>query len=137
VLTIGDVPHDWLFDRVAAVVHHCGAGTAAGGLRAGLPVVGVPATGDQLYWARRLRDLGVSAATIPQRRLTAERLGAAIRTALTDSTFRDNAKQLAVCIAAEDGAGRVLAVVESLLTTVALRPSLSSAASPHQSAPRS
>jgi UDP:flavonoid glycosyltransferase YjiC (YdhE family) len=73
VLTIGDVPHDGLFDRVAAVVHHCGAGTAAGGLRAGVPAIGVPSMGDQPYWARRLRDLGVSAATIPQRHRRATR----------------------------------------------------------------
>jgi sterol 3beta-glucosyltransferase len=115
VLTIGDVPHDWLFDRVGAVVHHCGAGTAAGGLRAGVPAVGVPVAGDQPFWARRLRVLGVSSATIPQRRITAENLGAAIQNAMNDSVIRDNAKDLAARIATEDGAGRVVAVVEGLL----------------------
>jgi sterol 3beta-glucosyltransferase len=113
VLTIGDVPHDWLFDRVAAAVHHCGAGTAAAGLRAGVPTVGVPAMGDQPFWARRLSDLGVSSATIPQRRLNAELLSAAIRVALNDSTIRDNAERLASRIAAEDGAGRVLDAVNA------------------------
>jgi sterol 3beta-glucosyltransferase len=113
VLTIGDVPHDWLFDRVAAAVHHCGASTAAAGLRAGVPTVGVPAMGDQPFWARRLSDLGVSSATIPQRRLNAELLSAAIRVALNDSTIRDNAERLASRIAAEDGAGRVLDAVNA------------------------
>lgn len=36
-LTIGAAPYDWLFDWVAAVVHSCGAGTTAAGLRAGVP----------------------------------------------------------------------------------------------------
>ena len=31
------VPHDWLFPRVRAVVHHGGAGTTAAGLRYGKP----------------------------------------------------------------------------------------------------
>ena len=39
---VGEVPHDWLFPRVAAVVHHAGAGTTAAGLRAGVPAVPVP-----------------------------------------------------------------------------------------------
>ena len=30
---IGSCPHSWLFERVAAVVHHGGAGTTAAGLR--------------------------------------------------------------------------------------------------------
>lgn len=46
VLTIGDAPHDWLFPRMAAVVHHMGAGTTGAGLRAGVPAVGLPAFGD-------------------------------------------------------------------------------------------
>lgn len=42
VLTIGDVPHALLFPRLAAVVHHGGAGTSAAALRAGVPAVTVP-----------------------------------------------------------------------------------------------
>jgi UDP:flavonoid glycosyltransferase YjiC (YdhE family) len=115
MLTVGDVPHDWLFERVAAVVHHCGAGTAAAGLRAGVPAVGVPVAGDQPFWARRLRELGVSSATIPQRRLTADRLGSAIRTALEDTTIHLATTTLAASIAAEDGAGQAVGVVEGCL----------------------
>jgi UDP:flavonoid glycosyltransferase YjiC (YdhE family) len=115
MLTVGDVPHDWLFERVAAVVHHCGAGTAAAGLRAGVPAVGVPVAGDQPFWARRLRELGVSSATIPQRRLTADRLGSAMRTALEDTMIHLATTTLAASIAAEDGVGQAVGVVEGCL----------------------
>lgn len=37
VLTVGDLPHAPLFPRLAAVVHHAGAGTSAAALRAGVP----------------------------------------------------------------------------------------------------
>jgi len=115
VLTIGDLPHDWLFERVAAVVHACGAGTTGAGLRAGLPAVAIPEpTGDQPFWARRLAHLGVSAATLSRRKLTADGLAAAIGTALTEPAHRDNAKQVAATLAAEDGAGRAVATVERL-----------------------
>lgn len=43
---IGDCPHEWLFDRVAAVVHHGGAGTTACGLRKSKPTIVVPFFGE-------------------------------------------------------------------------------------------
>ncbi|CCF42548.1 UDP-glucose,sterol transferase, partial [Colletotrichum higginsianum] len=42
VYWIGDCPHEWLFQHVAAVVHHGGAGTTACGLRNGKPTTIVP-----------------------------------------------------------------------------------------------
>ncbi|MBN3884196.1 MAG: hypothetical protein HWQ44_14800 [Nostoc sp. JL34] len=37
VFVIKEVPHDWLFPQVPAVVHHGGASTTAAVLRAGTP----------------------------------------------------------------------------------------------------
>lgn len=39
VFLLGNVPHDWLFPRCSAVVHHGGAGTTAIGIALGLPTV--------------------------------------------------------------------------------------------------
>ncbi|MFG1610796.1 glycosyltransferase [Actinoplanes sp. NPDC049265] len=58
ILTIGEAPHDWLFPRMAAVVHHAGAGTTAAALRAGVPAVPVPVLADQPFWAARVHALG-------------------------------------------------------------------------------
>jgi len=44
--TIGDCPHEWLFQHVAAVVHHGGAGTTACGLKNGRPTTVVPFFGE-------------------------------------------------------------------------------------------
>lgn len=116
VIAVGEVPHDWLFAQAAAVVHHCGAGTAAAGLRAGVPSIAAPGPyGDQSFWARRLFDLGVSPPPIPQRRLSADNLGEAIHAVLSDNSFGDQAAKMAAAIAAEDGAGRVLATVDRVL----------------------
>jgi sterol 3beta-glucosyltransferase len=49
VFVVGSVPHSWLFSRVAAVVHHGGAGTTAAGLRAGVPNIVIPFFGDQPF----------------------------------------------------------------------------------------
>ncbi|OBJ96208.1 sterol 3-beta-glucosyltransferase [Mycolicibacterium fortuitum] len=117
VITVGDVPHDWLFARAAAVVHHCGAGTTAAGLRAGVPTVAVPAGyGDQPFWARRLFELGVSPQPLRQSHLDPKSLGVAIRTVLSNNRFRDNAEVISTQIDAEDGAGQVVSTVEKVLS---------------------
>ncbi len=38
VFVLDSAPHSWLFPRMAAVVHHGGAGTTAEGVRAGVPI---------------------------------------------------------------------------------------------------
>jgi sterol 3beta-glucosyltransferase len=116
ILLVGEVPHDWLFPRTAAVVHHAGAGTTGAGLRAGVPAVAVPVLLDQPFWAARLHRLGVAPAPLPQRDLSADALAAAIRSCLDEPGFRRRAAALAARIRAEDGADGVLTVVDALGT---------------------
>ena len=56
------VPYDWLFPRVAAVVHHGGTGTTGLGLRAGKATVVCPYFNDQPFWGKVVHDLGVGPA---------------------------------------------------------------------------
>ncbi|MGK4584088.1 glycosyltransferase [Kitasatospora sp. HPMI-4] len=107
VLTVQEVPHQWLFPQAAAVVHHAGAGTTAAGLRAGVPQIPVPGQLDAPFWAARLTRLGVSPRPLPLAGLTADRLAAALREAVDDPRYRLRARRLAARIDAEDGAGAV------------------------------
>jgi sterol 3beta-glucosyltransferase len=91
VLPIASVPHDWLFPRMAAVVHHAGAGTTGAGLRAGVPVVPVPVVADQPFWAARLAWVGVSLGAVRFKHLSAERLAALIRQAVGEPPYRQRA----------------------------------------------
>jgi vancomycin aglycone glucosyltransferase len=79
---VGEVNQQALFKRVAAVVHHGGAGTTTTATRAGVPQVVVPQIADQPYWASRVAELGIGVAhdgPTP----TVESLSAALATALT------------------------------------------------------
>jgi sterol 3beta-glucosyltransferase len=108
VLRVGSVPHAWLFPRVAAVVHHGGAGTTGAALRAGVPSVVLPLAADQPSWARIVHSLGAGPVPIPFRKLTAERLAAAIRGAVSDGLIRQRAAELGRQVRAEDGTGRAV-----------------------------
>ncbi|MEU1375461.1 glycosyltransferase [Streptomyces triculaminicus] len=113
ILTIGECPHDWLFPRMAALVHHAGPGTVGAGLRAGVPAVPVPLALDQPFWARRLTALGLSPAYINARRLTTDTLAAALHATLHDTRYRDECTKTSRIIESQDGATAVLNELEN------------------------
>jgi len=98
---VDEVNQQALFGRVAAVVHHGGAGTTTTATQAGAPQVVVPQWADQPYWAGRVADLGIGVAHEPATPTT-ESLSAALRKALTPQT-RARASAVAGTIRA-DGA---------------------------------
>lgn len=112
VFVVREIPHEWLFPRTVAVVHHGGAGTTGAALRAGVPSVVVPLGFDQPYWGRRVASLGVGPEPIPRRSLTAARLAAAIDRAVHDDVMRARASSLGVRLRAESGVDAAVTVVE-------------------------
>jgi sterol 3beta-glucosyltransferase len=118
VLIVDDVPHDWLFPRCAAVVHHGGAGTTATALRAGVPSFAVPFFADQFFWGTRSARLGVGPTSLPARRLEPSRLAAAIQLATADARMRARAAVIAGQLRRENG---VAAAVEAFAAAVSRR----------------
>jgi len=108
---VDSAPHDWLFPRMGAVVHHGGSGTTAAGLRAGVPSVVVPFFADQPFWAARVAGLGAGPAPLPRRALTADRLARALEAAAAPAVVR-RAAHVGAAIRAEDGVGRAVALIE-------------------------
>jgi sterol 3beta-glucosyltransferase len=114
VLILESAPHTWLFPRMAAVVHHGGAGTTAAGLRAGVPSIIVPYSNDQFAWGRRVYELGVGSKPVPRKNLTAEKLSDAIQFALVKEV-KDAAKELGIKIQSENGAETAAKIIKNCL----------------------
>jgi hypothetical protein len=87
VYYIGDCPHEWLFPKMGAVVHHGGAGTTACGLKNGVPTLIIPFFGDQPFWGHMCASAGVGPEPIAPRNLTAKRLCEAIHFCLTEEAL--------------------------------------------------
>lgn len=115
VFVVDSAPHSWLFPRMAAVVHHGGAGTTAEGLRAGVPTVIVPFIVDQPFWGKRVKALRVGPHPIPHKRLTADKLADAIRIAVTDESIRKRAAALGKTVRAEEGVGSAVKIIKKHL----------------------
>jgi vancomycin aglycone glucosyltransferase len=120
----GNVHHALLFPRMAVIVHHGGAGTVAVAARAGVPQIIVPHLLDQYYWADRLHRIGLSPPSIPQTRLTAEKLTSAVDECLSDGEMKSRAEMVRRDLSgAGDG---IAAAVAQLESTLEGRPAFSS-----------
>jgi len=115
VLKIDSIPHDWLFPKVAAVVHHGGAGTTAAGFRAGVPSIVVPFAADQPFWGRRVPELGVGTKPIPRKKLTVENLSTAINTVISDETMKARCRSLGEKIRSENGVAQAVEIIDRYL----------------------
>lgn len=125
VHAIDATPHDWLFPRMAAIVHHGGSGTSHSALRAGKPSIVMPFTGDQPFWAERLHRLGVAPAAPSASRPDAKALAAAFDFVARRSVV-ERAAELGRSVAQEDGLGAAVAAIERLVA----KPGATLAASP-------
>jgi sterol 3beta-glucosyltransferase len=114
---IEQAPHDWLFPRMAAIVHHGGAGTTAAVLKAGKPSVIVPFFGDQPFWGQRVYSLGLGNKPIPQKKLRANSLATAIKDAISNPDALKKAEEISKRIHHEDGIGNAVTIIEEIMTT--------------------
>jgi UDP:flavonoid glycosyltransferase YjiC (YdhE family) len=97
VLAFAD--HDRLMPECSIVISHGGLGTVTRALAHGVPVLVLPLGRDQAFNASRVEDLGAGIA-LPETS-PADRIRAAIRTLLTDGSFRAAAAGAARRIARE------------------------------------
>ncbi|HEX9036637.1 MAG TPA: glycosyltransferase [Ktedonobacterales bacterium] len=116
ILITKEIPHEWLFPHMEAIVHHGGIGTFAASLRAGRPMVCVPYFSDQPFWSNLAFSLGVSPRPVPRRRLTSSNLTAALHIALRDSAMRQRARAIGEALTHEDGVASAAATINHLFT---------------------
>ena len=115
-LDAGAVPHAWLFPRMAALVHHGGAGTTGQGLRDGKPMVILyQKYTDYYFWGQRAAALGVGPAPIYIDDLTVEPLAQAIQTMVTDIEMQTRAAELGRKMQTEDGVARCIELIYQYL----------------------
>ncbi|ESK94997.1 glycosyltransferase family 1 protein [Moniliophthora roreri MCA 2997] len=112
VYVVDQIPHDWLFERVDAVLHHGGAGTTGASLRAGKPTLIKPWFGDQFFWASRVQKLG---AGLRVSSLGVNDLAEALVKATSDRIMKEKAAAVGERIRAEDGVRTAIRTIYTYL----------------------
>lgn len=113
VLFVKRTPHNLVYPRCAAVVHHAGAGTTHTTLRAGAPSIPVPHVSDQFGWAEELQRLGVAPAPLRRAKLNAKALAWRISDVLNDPRKKAAAMSMRARMQSDNGAETAVDMVES------------------------
>jgi len=113
----GSIPHDWLLERSAAIIHHGGFGTTSSGLRAGIPSMAVPHIIDQFIWGQKLFDLGVGPKPLPRTKMTVEALSEAFTDLTTNLSYPEKAREIGAKIRAENGVINAVRLIEESMAT--------------------
>jgi sterol 3beta-glucosyltransferase len=121
ILFFEDVPHSWLFPRVAAVVHHGGAGTTAEALRAGRPSIVFPVAADQHFWAERIVRLGAGPRTDSRNLSSPHAMARLFARTAADAAMKNRARRFGEKIRAENGVSRAIEALFPLLGSNAPR----------------
>lgn len=108
IYQIKAAPHDWLFPKLDAAVHHGGSGTTGASLRAGLPTIIKPFFGDQVFYGSRVEDLGVG---ICLKKLNVSNFSKALIEVTTNEKMIAKAAEIGKDIRKEDG-------ISSAITTI-------------------
>ena len=114
VITVDNVPHSLIFPKVAAAVHHGGAGTTTAAARAGVPQILLPHILDQYYWAHRVEVLGLGPPAVPVERVTVELLRDRMSRGVNDPDIQDRVKRLAPLVRARNGVAAAVEKIEAL-----------------------
>jgi UDP:flavonoid glycosyltransferase YjiC (YdhE family) len=107
-------PHDALFPRAAAIVHHGGVGTTGQALRSGRPMLVVPHAHDQPDNAARVSRLGV-ARSLDAGAYTAARAAAHLRQLLDEPSYRERADAVGKIVQSENGAKAACDAIDQVL----------------------
>ena len=122
VLFVRRTPHNLVYPRCAAVVHHAGAGTTHTTLRAGVPSVPVPHVSDQFGWSDALHRLGVAPPPLRRTKLTAGELASRIKAAIDDPVMKQAAMALRARMQSDNGPETAATLVERAIAPHRLPP---------------
>jgi sterol 3beta-glucosyltransferase len=115
VLFVQRIPHNVLFPRCAAVVHHCGAGTTHTTLRAGAPSIPVPHVSDQFAWADELRRLGAAPKMLRRTQWNARKLAARITEVIGNPAMKQAALTMGAKMKNDNGPETAADLIDTAL----------------------
>jgi sterol 3beta-glucosyltransferase len=115
------VPHEWLFPKMAVVVHHGGLGTIMNCLRAGVASIAIPDPflTDREFWSVHLAQsgLGIHFLLHDREKLSAKKLADVIKITINNKTMQARLSEISKSIQAEDGVQQAVEAFHKHLPT--------------------
>ncbi len=106
-----DIPYDWIFPKVGAVIHHGGAGTTHLALKYGRPSMVIPHIPDQHLWNRIISNANAGPKGQSIRKLDGNGLKNHIDILLHNPAFKENAMEISHQMKSEDNSEKILRII--------------------------
>ena len=91
---VSNIPYDWIFHRVYAVVHHGGSGSTHTSLKFGCPCLLVPHILDQFMWRIIIAEKQLGPEAIPIKKLRHENFEIRLLDLMNNKTYLKNARKV-------------------------------------------
>ena len=111
ILFVNNIPYDWIFSKMYAVIHHGGSGTTHTALKYVCPSLIVPHILDQFYWSKTISGLHLGPEGIPIKDLNEEILERKLLDLMTDQSYKSNATIISEKIKAENGIDKLYEMI--------------------------
>ncbi len=109
---VRNIPYDWLFPKIHAVVHHGGSGTTHTALKYGCANLIIPHIVDQFFWNNTVANLGAGPKGIPIKKADLERLEPKIQELWLNPSYKQKAEAISFQMSKEDFEDQILALVQ-------------------------
>ncbi|MFY0599958.1 MAG: glycosyltransferase family 1 protein [Cyclobacteriaceae bacterium] len=110
---VEQIPYDWIFPKVHAVIHHGGSGTTHMALKYGCPSLIIPHIIDQFFWNRIVNDLGVGPKGMSITKINSQNLEPLILDVFQNEKYKKRALELASQMKEEDHREELFDFIES------------------------
>ncbi len=91
---VDDIPYDWIFPKVQAVIHHGGAGTTHLALKYGKPSMIIPHIPDQHLWNRIISEKNAGPKGPSIRKLNSKNFDSGLSDLLKNKLYREQAEKI-------------------------------------------
>lgn len=112
---VNQIPYDWMFDRVHAVIHHGGSGTTHMALRKGCASMIIPHIIDQFLWNDVVAKLGAGPLGQSIGKLSRGPLAKDIQDLWTNPTYKQRSETIAQQMDREDFADELCDLIEKTM----------------------
>ena len=102
IFFVPQIPYEWIFPKVYAVIHHGGSGTTHMALKHGCATMIIPHIIDQFVWNTIICEKVVGPKGIRTDKITTKKLEPKILELMRNSLFKKNAEQIAELMKKED-----------------------------------
>jgi len=113
VYFVKDIPYEWIFPKMYAVIHHGGAGTTHAALKFGCACMVIPHAFDQFFWNKIVSGLKVGPVGIPVKKINEKILLKKMADLWENENYKRRAKNIASEMTKENFENEILEFIEN------------------------